>query len=91
MQYDIALLCVFCSQRQQVSKVFSFHLLYVSSVAYISEEINLGPWWCNKVKQKSQNATFLSLRPGGGVLSGKVGTGRCDPDRVPFSASQVYQ
>ena len=26
-----------------------------------------------------------------GVLSGKMGTGRCGSDRVPFSASQVYQ
>ena len=28
---------------------------------------------------------------GGGVLSGKVGTGMCSQYRVPFLASQVYQ
>ena len=30
--------------------------------------------------------SIVPLKPGGGVLSGKVGTGMCGPDRVLFRA-----
>ena len=35
--------------------------------------------------------SFCKLNPEGRVLSGKVGTGMCGPDRVFFSGSQVLQ
>ena len=52
--------------RQQVSMVFSPHLVYLSTAACISEKIKLGPCWRkdfygSKVKQKSQNITFCEL------------------------------
>ena len=53
--------------RQQVSMVFSLHLVYLSTAACISEKIKLGPCWRkellkgSKVKQKSQNVTFCEL------------------------------
>ena len=52
--------------RQQVSMVFSLHLVYLSTAACISEKIKLGPRWRkdfkgSKVKLKSQNATFCQL------------------------------
>ena len=42
-QYEMYTLCVYCSLRQQVPMVFSLHLVYLSTVACISEEINSGP------------------------------------------------
>ena len=52
--------------RQQAPMVFSLHLVYLSTAACISEEIQLGPCWHkdfkgSKVKQKSQNVTFCEL------------------------------
>ena len=46
MQYDMHFLCVYCSLRQQAPMVFSLHLVYLSTAAFISEKINLGPRWC---------------------------------------------
>ena len=59
-----ALLMVYCSLRQQVPMVFSLHLVYLSAVACISEEINLGPCWRKDIlrikgQYKSQNVTFF--------------------------------
>ena len=45
MQYDMHSWSVYCSLRQQVPMVFSLHLIYLSTVSYISEKINLGPCW----------------------------------------------
>ena len=50
--------------RQQALMVFSLHLVYLSTAAFISEKIKLGPCWRkdfygSKVKQKSQNVSFL--------------------------------
>ena len=52
--------------RQQVSMIFSLHLVYLSTAAYISEKIKLDPCWRkdfqgSKVKQTSQNVTFCDL------------------------------
>ena len=41
--------------RQQVSMVFSLHLVYLSTAACISEKIKLGPCWCKDfLRVKSQ-------------------------------------
>ena len=50
--------------RQQVPMVFSLHLVYLSTAAYISVEISLGSCWCGDIlRVKGQgfitNCNFL--------------------------------
>ena len=59
-------LCGHYLMRQQVSMVFSLHLVYLSTAACISEKYKVGSMLAQgflrvKVKQKSQNVTFCEL------------------------------
>ena len=53
--------------RQQAPMVFSLHLVYLSTAAYISEKIKLGPYMLaqgflgSMVNQKSQNVAICEF------------------------------